>query len=104
MTTTFMRRVHLDFTKDLIPQLVELAEDTDEEVAKWAQENLRNEIERAKFTAWLAKRGIDGRRLTLEEPSLFEQFRAEHRPKLAVVRKDLARPSRPRTLTTLKRD
>lgn len=85
MATKFIRRVPLDFTRDLIPQLVELVEDADPEVARWAQENLRSEIERAKFAAWLAKRGVDARRLTIEEPNLFEQFRAERRPKLAVV-------------------
>jgi len=86
MTDTFTRRIQLDFTKDLVPQLVALAGDADPEVAKWAQENLRSELERAKFAAWLADRGVDGSRLTLEEPSLFEEFKAEQRPKLAIAR------------------
>ncbi len=87
MPDSFMRRVQLDLTRDLIPQLAELAEDPDPEVARWAQENLRSEIEHAKFSAWLARRGVDARRLALEEPSLLEQFRAEQRPKLTVVRR-----------------
>lgn len=87
MPDRFMRRVQLDLTKELIPQLAELAEDPDPEVARWAQENLRSEIELAKFAAWLAQRGVDQNRFALDEPSLFEQFRAEQRPKLAVVRR-----------------
>jgi len=87
MSDTFMRRIQLDFSQELIPQLVELTGDSDPEVAKWAAENLRSEIEMARFTAWLARRGIEPRRLTLEEPSLYEQFRAASRPKLAVVRR-----------------
>lgn len=87
MADTFMRRIQLDFTQELIPQLVELTTDADPEVAKWAAENLRSEIEMARFTAWLARRGVEPARLALEEPSLYEQFRASTRPKLAVVRK-----------------
>jgi len=90
MSDTFIRRVQLDFTQELIPQLVELTSDADPEVAKWAAENLRNEIEMARFTAWLARRGVEPERLKLEEPSLYEQFRAATRPKLAVVRKSAA--------------
>jgi len=92
MSDTFMRRIQLDFSQDLIPQLVELTSDPDPEVAKWAAENLRNEIDMARFTAWLARRGVEPRRLALEEPSLYEQFRASTRPKLAVVRKSAAAP------------
>jgi hypothetical protein len=87
MSDTFMRRIQLDFSQELIPQLVELTSDPDPEVAKWAAENLRSEIEMARFTAWLARRGIEPRRLALEEPTLYEQFRAARRPKLAVVRR-----------------
>ncbi len=87
MPDGFMRRVQLDLTKELIPQLAELAEDPDPEVARWAQENLRSEIELAKFAAWLAQRGVDERRFALEEPNLLAQFRAEQRPKLSVVRR-----------------
>jgi len=87
MSDTFMRRIQLDFTQELIPQLVELTTDPDPEVAKWAAENLRSEIEMARFTAWLARRGVEPSRLALEEPSLYEQFRASTRPKLAVVRR-----------------
>jgi hypothetical protein len=87
MSDTFMRRIQLDFSQELIPQLVELTSDADPEVAKWAAENLRNEIEMARFTAWLARRGVEPGRLALEEPSLYEQFRASTRPKLAVVKR-----------------
>ena len=87
MSDTFTRRIQLDFSQDLIPQLVELTSDPDPEVAKWAAENLRNEIDMARFTAWLARRGVEPRRLALEEPSLYEQFRASTRPKLAVVKR-----------------
>jgi hypothetical protein len=87
MPNTFMRRIQLDFTQELIPQLVELTSDPDPEIAKWATENLRNEIEMARFTAWLARRGVEPARLALEEPSLYEQFRSSTRPKLAVVRR-----------------
>jgi hypothetical protein len=92
MSDTFMRRIQLDFSQELIPQLVELTTDADPEVAKWASENLRNEIEMARFTAWLARRGVEPGRLALEEPSLYEQFRASTRPKLAVVRKGAGAP------------
>ncbi len=85
MPDTFIRRIQLDFSRELIPQLVELTDDPDPEIARWAAENLRTEIELAKFTAWLAKRGVDPRRLALEEPSLYEQFRLARRPKLTVV-------------------
>jgi hypothetical protein len=87
MSDTFIRRIQLDFSQELIPQLVELTSDADPEVAKWAAENLRSEIEMARFTAWLARRGVEPGRLALEEPSLYEQFRASTRPKLAVVRR-----------------
>jgi hypothetical protein len=87
MPDTFMRRIQLDFSQELIPQLVELTSDADPEVAKWAAENLRNEIEMARFTAWLARRGVEPARLALEEPTLYEQFRASTRPKLAVVKR-----------------
>jgi hypothetical protein len=87
MPDTFMRRIQLDFSQELIPQLVELTGDADPEVAEWAAENLRSEIEMARFTAWLARRGVEPSRLPLEEPSLYEQFRASTRPKLAVVRR-----------------
>jgi hypothetical protein len=87
MPDTFIRRIQLDFSRELIPQLVELADDPDPEIARWAAENLRTELELAKFTAWLAKRGVDPKRLALEEPSLYEQFRLSQRPKLTVVRK-----------------
>jgi len=87
MSDTFIRRIQLDFSQDLIPQLVELTSDPDPEVAKWAAENLRNEIDMARFTAWLARRGVEPRRLALEETSLYEQFRASTRPKLAVVKR-----------------
>lgn len=83
-----MRRIQLDLSQELIPQLVELTGDDDPEVAKWAAENLRSEIELARFTAWLARRGVEPTRLALEEPSLYEQFRTASRPKLALVRKD----------------
>ncbi len=88
MSDTFLRRIQLDLSQELIPQLVELTDDTDPEVAKWAAENLRSEIELARFTAWLARRGVEPARLALEEPSLYEQFRAASRPKLAVVRRN----------------
>ncbi len=94
MPDTFMRRIQLDFTRELIPQLVELTSDADPEVAKWAAENLRSEIEMARFTAWLARRRIEPARLALEEPSLYEQFRAAHRSKLEVVRKRQEPPRR----------
>lgn len=87
MGDTFIRRIQLDFTKELIPQLVELTDDPDPEIARWASENLRTELEMARFTAWLARRGIDPQRLALEEPSLYDQFRLARRPKLTLVRK-----------------
>jgi hypothetical protein len=89
MSDTFIRRIQLDFSRDLIPQLVELTGDSDPEVAKWAAENLRSEIDMARFTAWLARRGVEPGRLALEEPSLYEQFRASTRPKLAVVKRSV---------------
>ena len=61
MSDTFIRRIQLDFSQDLIPQLVELTGDSDPEVAEWAAENLRNEIDMARFTAWLARRGVEAR-------------------------------------------
>jgi hypothetical protein len=87
MPDTFIRRIQLDFTKELIPQLVELTDDPDPEIARWASENLRTELEMARFTAWLARRGIDPQRLALEEPSLYAQFRLARHPKLTLVRK-----------------
>ena len=87
MPDTFTRRIQLDFSKDLIPQLVELTGDPDPEVASWAAENLRSELEHARFTTWLARRGVEPVRLVLEEPSLYEQFRLARRPKLKLVRK-----------------
>jgi hypothetical protein len=87
MPDTFTRRIQLDFSRELVPQLVELTDDPDPEVARWAAENLRTELELAKFTAWLARRGVDPKRLALEEPSLYEQFRQARRPKLTLVRK-----------------
>ena len=87
MPDTFTRRIQLDLSRELIPQLVELTDDPDPEVARWAAENLRTEIELAKFRAWLAKRGVEPNRLALEEPSLYEQFRLGRRPKLTVVGK-----------------
>ena len=87
MPDSFTRRIQLDFSRELIPQLVELTDDPDPEVARWAAENLRTEIELAKFTAWLARRGVEPNRLALEEPSLYEQFRLARRPKLTVVGK-----------------
>jgi hypothetical protein len=86
MTDAFHRRIQLDLTRELIPQLREMLADPDPEISGWAEENLRYELERAKFAAWLARRGIDGVRLLLEEPNLLDQFRAERRPKLALVR------------------
>jgi hypothetical protein len=85
MSVAFHRRIPLDLTRELVPQLREMLDDPDPEIARWAEENLRFELERAKFTAWLARRGIDGTRLMLEEPKLLERFRAERRPKLALV-------------------
>jgi hypothetical protein len=86
MPTAFHRRIQLDLTRELAPQLAAMLDDPDPEIAHWAEENLRFELERAKFNAWLARRGVDGGRLLLEEPQLLEQFRAERRPKLALVR------------------
>lgn len=86
MSSAFHRRIQLDLTRALAPQLAEMLDDPDPEIARWAEENLRYELERAKFEAWLAHRGVDGSRLLLEEPRLLEQFRAERRPKLALVR------------------
>ena len=54
MPDTFTRRIQLDFSKELIPQLVELTDDPDPEVANWAAENLRSELELARFAVWLA--------------------------------------------------
>jgi hypothetical protein len=87
MPDTFTRRIQLDFSKELVPQFVELMGDPDPEVAKWAAENLRSELELVRFAAWLARRGVEPSRLVLEEPSLYEQFRLARRPKLTVVRK-----------------
>jgi hypothetical protein len=60
--------------------------DPDPEISGWAEENLRFELERTKFNTWLERRGLAGERLLLEEPKLLDQFRAERRPKLALVR------------------
>jgi hypothetical protein len=86
MPAAFHRRIQLDLTRELIPQLREMLADPDPEISSWAEENLRFELERAKFAAWLERRGIAGERLLLEEPRLLDQFRAERRPKLALVR------------------
>lgn len=85
MPAAFHRRIQLDLTRELVPQLTEMLDDPDPEIARWAEENLRYELERAKFGAWLERRGIGGQRLLLEEPELLEEFRAERRPKLALV-------------------
>lgn len=85
MPAAFHRRIQLDLTRELLPQLREMLDDPDPEIARWAEENLRYELERAKFAAWLERRGIGGQRLLLEEPELLEEFRAERRPKLAIV-------------------
>lgn len=86
MPAAFHRRIQLDLTRELVPQLTEMLDDPDPEIARWAEENLRYELERAKFAAWLERRGIGGERLLLGEPELLEEFRAERRPKLALVR------------------
>jgi hypothetical protein len=85
MPAPFHRRIQLDLTREVVPQLREMLDDPDPEIARWAEENLRYELERAKFATWLERRGIGGQRLLLEEPELFEEFRAERRPKLALV-------------------
>ena len=85
MPDTFTRRIQLDFSKELIPQLVELTDDPDPEVANWAAENLRSELELARFAVWLAESGVEPGRLALEGPSLYEQFRLARRPKLTLV-------------------
>ncbi len=74
MSAAFHRRIQLDLTRELVPQLQEMLADPDPEISGWAEENLRYELERAKFNAWL------------EEPELLDEFRAERRPKLALVR------------------
>jgi hypothetical protein len=86
MAAAFHRRIQLDLTRELVPQLREMLADPDPEISRWAEENLRYELERAKFSTWLGGRGIAGERLVLEEPDLLDQFRAERRPKLALVR------------------
>jgi hypothetical protein len=86
MSAAFHRRIHLDLTRELVPQLTEMLADPDPEISRWAEENLRYELERAKFVAWLGTRAVDADRLLLEEPRLLDQFRAERRPKLALVR------------------
>ena len=86
MSAAFQRRIQLDLTRELVPQLREMLADPDPEISRWAEENLRFELERAKFAAWLERRGIREERLLLEEPALLDQFRAERRPKLALVR------------------
>jgi hypothetical protein len=85
MRPAFHRRIQLDLTRELVPQLREMLTDPDPEISRWAEENLRFELERAKFAAWLERRGIPEQRLLLEEPALLDQFRAERRPKLALV-------------------
>ena len=85
MPAAFQRRIQIDLTQELIPQLRELLDDPDPEVARWAEENLRCELERTKFEAWLAERRVQTQRLPLEEPTLLEQFRAEQRPNLRLV-------------------
>jgi hypothetical protein len=86
MRDAFHRRIQLDLTRELIPQLREMLADPDPEISGWAEENLRFELARAQFSAWLERRGIAGERLLLEEPRLLDQFRAERRPTLVVVR------------------
>lgn len=44
---TFIRRIPLDLTRELAPQLAELAEDPDPAVARWAAERLAREFDRA---------------------------------------------------------
>jgi len=87
MPDTFTRRIQLDFSKELIPQLVELTGDPDPELANWAAENLRSELELARFAVWLVESGVEPGRVALEGPSLYEQFRLARRPKLTLVRK-----------------
>lgn len=86
MSAAFHRRIQLDLTRELVPQLKEMLADPDPEISSWAEENLRYELERAKFNDWLERRGLAGERLLLEEPELLDEFRAERRPKLALVR------------------
>lgn len=86
MSAAFHRRIQLDLTRALVPQLQEMLADPDPEISGWAEENLRYELERAKFITWLERRGLAGERLLLEEPELLDQFRAERRPRLALVR------------------
>jgi hypothetical protein len=86
MSAAFHRRIQLDLTRELLPQLQEMLADPDPEISGWAEENLRYELERTKFNAWLERRGLAGERLLLEEPELLDEFRAERRPKLALVR------------------
>jgi hypothetical protein len=87
MPAAFHRRIQLDLTRELVPQLTEMLADPDPEISRWAEENLRYELERVQFNAWLGARGLDAARLLIEEPRLLDQFRAERRPKLALVRR-----------------
>ena len=85
MADTFIRRIPLDLTRELLPQLAELTEDPDPEISRWAAENLARELERTKFSAWLARRPVEPGRRALEEQALFEQYVEERRPKLKLV-------------------
>jgi hypothetical protein len=85
MSDTFIRRIPLDMTRELLPQLAELTEDPDPEIARWAAENLLRELEHTKFSAWLARRAVEPGRRALEEQALFEQYLQERRPRLKLV-------------------
>lgn len=85
MPDTFIRRIPLDLTRELLPQFAELTEDPDPEIARWAAENLARELERTKFSAWLSRRPVEPRRRALEEQALFDAYLEARRPKLKLV-------------------
>jgi hypothetical protein len=59
---TFIRRIPLDLTRELAPQLAELADDPDPAVARWAAEALARELARERPAAARLRRLAQSRR------------------------------------------
>jgi hypothetical protein len=75
---TFIRRIPLDLTRALAPQLAELAEDSDPEIARWAAEQLALEQERTRLAA---------ARRTPGAPATGDPRRERRGPALKLVRR-----------------
>ena len=69
MAGAFHRRIPLDLTRELAPQLAAMLGDPDPEIARWAEENLRFELERA-----MISRDMDLRELPARWNALYKEF------------------------------